>query len=197
MAEFGDLLRAVGEFGLYQKLLILLLSLPLLLNPFQMVGQVFMVVDVPHHCDTSWIRAVGPNLTEEEQLNLTLPRGADGNFEQCSMFSPVDWDLHSILAYGLNHTEKCSSGWVYPSEQPPSLLTEVCTCCWRRQGHGKEGWNILGCALVSQCQLGWEGVEYLGLCFGQQVPAVVGGGGISWPVLWSASASCGAEELWV
>uniref|UniRef100_A0A8C3M9V4 Uncharacterized protein n=1 Tax=Geospiza parvula TaxID=87175 RepID=A0A8C3M9V4_GEOPR len=131
MAEFGDLLRALGEFGLYQKLLILLLSLPLLLNPFQMVGQVFMVVEVPHHCDTSWIRAVGPNLTQEEQLNLTLPRGPDGHFEQCSMFSPVDWDLDSILAYGLNHTEKCSSGWVYPSEQPPSLLTEFDLVCDR------------------------------------------------------------------
>ncbi|KAL9868165.1 solute carrier family 22 member 13-like [Geothlypis trichas] len=131
MAEFGDFLRALGEFGLYQKLLILLLSLPLLLNPFQMVGQVFMVVEVPHHCDTSWILAVGPNLTQEEQLNLTLPRGPDGHFEQCSMFSPVDWDLDSILAYGLNHTEKCSSGWVYPSEQPPSLLTEFDLVCDR------------------------------------------------------------------
>ncbi|XP_066170698.1 solute carrier family 22 member 13-like [Sylvia atricapilla] len=131
MAEFGDLLSALGEYGLYQKLLMLLLALPLLLNPFQMVGQVFMVVEEPHHCDTSWIRAVGPNLTEEEQLNLTVPRGADGEFEQCSMYSPVDWDLDSILAYGLNDTEKCINGWVYPSEQPPSLLTEFDLVCDR------------------------------------------------------------------
>ncbi|XP_027551316.1 solute carrier family 22 member 13-like [Neopelma chrysocephalum] len=118
MAEFGDVISALGEFGLYQKLLILLLALPLLLNPFQMVGQVFMVVDVPHHCDTSWILAVGPNLTQEEQLNLTLPRDADGEYEQCSMYSPVDWDLDSIVAHGLNATQKCSSGWVYPSAEP-------------------------------------------------------------------------------
>ncbi|XP_066049024.1 solute carrier family 22 member 13-like [Chamaea fasciata] len=131
MAEFGDLLSALGECGLYQKLLILLLSLPLLLNPFQMVGQVFMVLEVPYHCDTSWIRAVGPNLTEEQQLNLTLPRGTDGEFEQCSMYSPVDWDLDSIVAYGLNDTEKCINGWVYPSEQPPSLLTEFDLVCDR------------------------------------------------------------------
>uniref|UniRef100_A0A8C3TNT3 Solute carrier family 22 member 13 n=1 Tax=Catharus ustulatus TaxID=91951 RepID=A0A8C3TNT3_CATUS len=131
MVEFGDLLRALGDFGLFQKLLVLLVSLPLLLNAFQMVGQVFMVVEVPHHCDTSWIRAVGPNLTEEEQLNLTLPRGADGQFEQCSMYSPVDWDLDSILAYGLNDTQKCSNGWVYPSAQPPSLLTEFDLVCDR------------------------------------------------------------------
>ncbi|NXC82524.1 S22AD protein, partial [Cercotrichas coryphoeus] len=131
MAEFGDLLRALGECGSYQKLLVLLVALPLLLNPFQMVGQVFMVVEVPYHCDTSWIRAVGPNLTEEEQLNLTLPRGADGQLEQCSMYAPVDWDLDSILAYGLNDTQKCSNGWVYPSGQPPSLLTEFDLVCDR------------------------------------------------------------------
>ncbi|XP_064495118.1 solute carrier family 22 member 13-like isoform X1 [Pseudopipra pipra] len=130
MADFGDVISALGEFGLYQKLLILLLTLPLLLNPFQMVGQVFMVLDVPHHCNTSWIRAVGPNLTLEEQLNLTLPRDADGNYEQCSMYSPVDWDLDSIVAYGLNATQKCSNGWVYPAE-PPSLLTEFDLVCER------------------------------------------------------------------
>uniref|UniRef100_A0A669QJ91 Major facilitator superfamily (MFS) profile domain-containing protein n=1 Tax=Phasianus colchicus TaxID=9054 RepID=A0A669QJ91_PHACC len=132
MVEFGDLISAVGEFGLYQKLVVLLLSLPLLLNPFQMVGQVFMVVDVPHYCNTDWIRAVGPNLTEEEQLNLTLPRDADGEYEQCSMYSPVDWDLDSIMAYGLNATEKCSNGWVYPTAQQPSLLTEFDLVCDRK-----------------------------------------------------------------
>ncbi|XP_010187826.1 PREDICTED: solute carrier family 22 member 13-like [Mesitornis unicolor] len=132
MADFRDLISALGEFGLYQKLLVMFLSLPLLLNPFQMLGQVFMVVDVPHHCNTSWILAVGPNLTEEEQLNLTLPRDADGAYEQCSMYSPVDWNLSSIVAYGLNATEKGSSGWVYPSGQPPSLVTEFDLVCDRK-----------------------------------------------------------------
>uniref|UniRef100_A0A8C3TSA2 Major facilitator superfamily (MFS) profile domain-containing protein n=1 Tax=Catharus ustulatus TaxID=91951 RepID=A0A8C3TSA2_CATUS len=70
MVEFGDLLRALGDFGLFQKLL-------------------------------------------------------------CSMYSPVDWDLDSILAYGLNDTQKCSNGWVYPSAQPPSLLTEFDLVCDR------------------------------------------------------------------
>ncbi|KAM6314880.1 solute carrier family 22 member 13-like [Aegotheles albertisi] len=129
MAEFGDFISAIGEFGLYQKFLILLLCLPQFLTPFHMIGQVFMLVDVPHHCDTSWIRAVGPNLTEEEQLNLTLPRDVDGAYEQCSMYSPVDRDLSSIVAYGLNKTEKCSSGWLYPSAQPPSLVTEFDLVC--------------------------------------------------------------------
>ncbi|KFV66338.1 Solute carrier family 22 member 13, partial [Dryobates pubescens] len=111
---------------------IFFISLPQFLIPFQMSGQEFMVLEVPHHCDTSWIRAVGPNLTEEEQLNLTLPRGADGAYEQCRRYSPVDWDLDSIRTYGLNATEECRSGWVYPAGQPPSLLTEFDLVCERK-----------------------------------------------------------------
>ncbi|NWT26310.1 S22AD protein, partial [Cardinalis cardinalis] len=132
MSGVGEILKAAGDFGRFQKCLVLLSVIPCLSVAFHQFCQLFMVVEVPHHCDTSWIRAVGPNLTQEEQLNLTLPRGPDGRFEQCSMFSPVDWDLDSILAYGLNHTEKCSSGWVYPSEQPPSLLTEFDLVCDRK-----------------------------------------------------------------
>uniref|UniRef100_A0A8C6Z8E7 Solute carrier family 22 member 13-like n=1 Tax=Nothoprocta perdicaria TaxID=30464 RepID=A0A8C6Z8E7_NOTPE len=129
MFAFGDILNALGEFGRFQKWLVVLLSLPVPLTAFHMLGQVFMLVDVPHYCNTSWIRAVGPNLTEDELLNLTVPRGASGAYEQCSMYSPVDRDLDSIVAYGLNATQKCSNGWVYPSTQTPSLLTEFDLVC--------------------------------------------------------------------
>uniref|UniRef100_A0A8D0KZ54 Solute carrier family 22 member 13 n=1 Tax=Strix occidentalis caurina TaxID=311401 RepID=A0A8D0KZ54_STROC len=112
---FEEIWKAVGDFGPFQKCLVLLTLFPCLSVAFHQFCQLFMVPHVPHHCDTSWIRAIGPNLTEEEQLNLTLPRDVDGVYEQCYMYSPVDWDLGSIVAYGLNATEKCSSGWVYPS----------------------------------------------------------------------------------
>ncbi|XP_064495107.1 solute carrier family 22 member 13-like [Pseudopipra pipra] len=131
MSGVGEILKAIGDFGPFQKWLVLLTLIPCLSVAFHQFCQLFMVVDVPHHCDTSWIRAVGPNLTLEEQLNLTLPRDADGEYEQCSMYSPVDWDLDSIVAYGLNATQKCSSGWVYPAE-PPSLLTEFDLVCDRK-----------------------------------------------------------------
>ncbi|NXN46505.1 S22AD protein, partial [Rhinoptilus africanus] len=132
MSGVGEILKAVGDFGLFQKRLVLLTLFPCLGVAFHQFCQLFMVPHVPHHCDTGWIRAVGPNLTEEEQLNLTLPRDAEGAYEQCSMYSPVDWDLDSIVAYGLNATEKCSNGWVYPSAQPPSLLTEFDLVCDRK-----------------------------------------------------------------
>ncbi|OXB72667.1 UNVERIFIED_CONTAM: hypothetical protein H355_007682 [Colinus virginianus] len=132
MSGIGENLKAAGEFGPFQRRLVLFSLAPCLSMAFHQFCQLFMVVDVPHYCNTDWIRAVGPNLTEEEQLNLTLPRNADGEYEQCSMYSPVDWDLDSIVAYGLNTTEKCSNGWVYPTAQQPSLLTEFDLVCDRR-----------------------------------------------------------------
>ncbi|NXP10440.1 S22AD protein, partial [Thinocorus orbignyianus] len=135
MSGVGEILKAIGDFGLFQKRLVLLTLIPSLSVAFHQFCQLFMVPHVPHHCDTSWILAVGPNLTEEEQLNLTLPRGAEGDYEQCSMYSPVDWDLDSIMAYGLNTTQKCISGWVYPSAPPPSLLTEFDLVCDRKELH--------------------------------------------------------------
>ncbi|XP_010138050.1 PREDICTED: solute carrier family 22 member 14-like, partial [Buceros rhinoceros silvestris] len=132
MSGVGDLLKAVGDFGPFQERLVLLTLFPCLNVAFHQFCQLFMVLDVPHHCDTSWILDISPNLTEEEQLSLTLPRDVNGAYEQCFMYSPVDWDLDSIVAYGLNATEKCSSGWVYPSAQPPSLVTEFDLVCDRK-----------------------------------------------------------------
>ncbi|XP_010081931.1 PREDICTED: solute carrier family 22 member 13 [Pterocles gutturalis] len=132
MSGVGEILKAVGDFGPFQKRLVLLTLFPCLSVAFHQFCQLFMVSNVPHYCDTSWILAVCPNLTEEEQLNLTLPRDADGEYVRCSMYSPVDWDLDSIVVYGLNTTEKCRSGWVYPSAPPPSLLTEFDLVCDRK-----------------------------------------------------------------
>lgn len=139
MSGVGEIWKAVGDFGPFQKWLVLLTLFPSLSVAFHQFCQLFMVQHVPHRCDTSWIRAIGPNLTEEEQLNLTVPRDAAGAYEQCSMYSPVDWDLGSIMLYGLNATEKCSNGWVYPSAQPPSLLTEVRNPLLTRWGCGRDG----------------------------------------------------------
>lgn len=156
MSGVGEILKTVGEFGPFQKWLVLFTLLPCFTLSFHQFCQLFMVPDEPHHCNTSWIRAIGPNLTEEEQLNLTLPRDANGEYEQCSMYSPVDWDLDSIVAYGLNATEKCSSGWVYPSAQAPSLLTEVCNRLLTCQGCGGDGARrqLLCPAVQSKLMLG-------------------------------------------
>ncbi|XP_021027921.1 solute carrier family 22 member 14 isoform X3 [Mus caroli] len=81
------------------------------------------------YCNTSWILEVGPNLTEDEQLNLTLPRASNGSFLTCLMYIPVPWDLDSIIHFGLNYTETCKFGWIYPFANTRSLINEFDLVC--------------------------------------------------------------------
>ncbi|XP_068094729.1 solute carrier family 22 member 13-like [Hyperolius riggenbachi] len=133
MTEFVDILKNVGEFGRYQKILVVIMCFLSFFNAFHMFGQVFMGISVPHHCDTSWILEKNPNLTEEHQLNLTIPRNTQGSYERCLMYSPVDWDIESIERYGLNDTQDCQDGWVYDtSQQKATLVTEFNLVCNRK-----------------------------------------------------------------
>ncbi|XP_069503852.1 solute carrier family 22 member 13-like [Ambystoma mexicanum] len=133
MADFGEVLKAAGEYGRFQKGLVLLLCIPNVFNAFHMFGQVFMGISVPHHCDTSWILERHPNLTAEQQLNLTLPRDRRGAYDECLMYAPVDGDLDAIEKYGPNSTQKCRDGWAYDTtEQKSTLVTEFDLVCDRK-----------------------------------------------------------------
>ncbi|XP_034257628.1 solute carrier family 22 member 13-like [Pantherophis guttatus] len=132
MTEFGDALKMIGEFGAFQKYLVLLLCIPSFLTPFHMFGQIFTSIDVPHHCNISWIRAISPNLTFQQELSLTIPKRPDDSFDQCSRFTPAVLDIESIRKYGLNSTQRCEQGWVYPTMDVPTLVTEFDLVCDRR-----------------------------------------------------------------
>ncbi|XP_068160427.1 solute carrier family 22 member 13-like [Antennarius striatus] len=130
MSSFGQVLKEIGEFGLFQKRLLIILCIPTVFSAFVTFGQVFTGMSFPHHCNTNWILERGPNLTEEEQKNLTLPVNEDGRFESCKMFTPVDWDLETIEAYGINSTIDCTDGWDYEApEGASSILTEFDVVC--------------------------------------------------------------------
>nr|XP_034985723.1 solute carrier family 22 member 13-like [Zootoca vivipara] len=131
MTDTGEIIKALGDFGRFQWRLVVLISLATPSLAFHMFSQLFMVLEEPHHCNTSWFNALSLNLTEEERLVLTLPKKPDGTFEECLMYTPVDWSLHAIMQYGLNSTEKCRRGWVYPSNQEPSLIAQFDLVCDR------------------------------------------------------------------
>ncbi|XP_008299920.1 solute carrier family 22 member 13-like [Stegastes partitus] len=62
MSNFGQILKEIGEFA------------------FDVISQVFASLSFPHHCNTDWILEPGPNLTQENQRNLTIPVNEDGRF---------------------------------------------------------------------------------------------------------------------
>ncbi|XP_068160355.1 solute carrier family 22 member 13-like [Antennarius striatus] len=130
MSSFGQVLKEIGEFGLFQKRLLIVSCIPPVFCAFVTLGQVFVGMSFPHHCKTDWILEHGPNLTEEEQKNLTLPVNEDGSFESCKMFTPVDLDLETIEAYGINSTTECTDGLDYEAPEGAStFVTEFNVVC--------------------------------------------------------------------
>ncbi|KAJ4925541.1 hypothetical protein JOQ06_018268, partial [Pogonophryne albipinna] len=132
MSSFGEILREIGEFGGFQKRLLAGICILSIFSAFDMLGQVFVGLNFPHRCNTNWILERGPNLTEERQRNLTLPLNNDGGFESCEMFTPVDLDLETIEAYGINKTTGCTHGWDYDAPVgASSIVTEFDVVCDR------------------------------------------------------------------
>ncbi|KAM4544124.1 solute carrier family 22 member 13-like [Fundulus diaphanus] len=130
MSSFGQVLKEVGEFGLFQKTLLVVLCIPSIFPAFNVSSQVFTGMSFPHRCNTDWILEKGPNLTEERQKNLTIPVDKDGRFEKCKMFTPVDLDLETIEAYGLNSTTGCIASFEYEvSHGVSTLVTEFDLVC--------------------------------------------------------------------
>lgn len=135
--KFADIMEAMGKFGPFQQRLVALAFIPNLLSVVFMYADLFVATDQKAYCNTSWILAVGPNLTVAEQLNLTLPRYKNGSFMTCRMFLPVAWDLDAIIKFGLNYTQSCDQGWIYPESTTRSVVNEVwlvLRCRWPGPG---------------------------------------------------------------
>ncbi|KAH8277856.1 hypothetical protein KR018_008709 [Drosophila ironensis] len=97
--DFDEVLREVGSFGLYQKVIICFVLLPAALPcAFQAYSQLFIAATPEHWCR---VPELEPWSQDYVQLvrNLSIPRNSDGVYAECSMYARNYSDIVRYLEY--------------------------------------------------------------------------------------------------
>lgn len=122
--KFEDLLEDLDGFGRFQKMIVFLSFIGRFTLPCHFLLNNYIGAIPPHHCN---LGSVDRNLTQEQRLNISIPRQEDGTFTSCHMFSEPQFHL---LDDELNVTNvsvvECQNGWTYDNSTFISTLaTEV------------------------------------------------------------------------
>lgn len=149
---FEEALRTVGDFGVFQWLLIIYLVVfvaPMRVIP--LFTHIFTLLEPPHWCRQPELEEFF-NLTREQARDIGVPRESDGRWSQCEMYdfnwtalAPFKWsqDLHeagfnlSVLTGDaeLPSVVPCHFGWHYDhSKIYPTIVSEmdwVCGYTWK------------------------------------------------------------------
>ncbi|KAF5290612.1 hypothetical protein FQR65_LT01902 [Abscondita terminalis] len=110
--EFDDLLPYIGEFGLYQKILFLLMIPFAFFVAFVYFSQIFITITP----EEFWCRIPElEHLHKEQRVKLAIPKGVD-SLEKCHMYAV---NFTEMLLQGVTEadpswpTKPCDNGWEY------------------------------------------------------------------------------------
>ena len=94
--EFEQILKNVGEFGKFQKLVLLFLAIVPLLQGYHSNGWNFMGGAHEHWCKVDELQ----NFTSYQQKYISIPYEgkSDENFESCEVFN-LPWQNYSMEDY--------------------------------------------------------------------------------------------------
>ncbi|XP_071818787.1 organic cation transporter protein-like isoform X2 [Apostichopus japonicus] len=130
--KYDDILYKIGEFGIYQKCIFLLVSTCTLFAPMNVVTQVFTAGETDHWCDVQvWNNCTACQGSELQcealRQNLSIPINEEGVLDQCNQYDieTVD-DCSEVLSQGVwnasNDIIPCDNGWVYDKSQYDSTI---------------------------------------------------------------------------
>ncbi|KAK5858008.1 hypothetical protein PBY51_011209 [Eleginops maclovinus] len=132
MANVDKLLEHVGGLGPFQKKMVILGSLPLILFAFVLVGVVFLGQTTDHWCRSPGSERLQEECgwTEAEVREVGVPRSESGSYSRCSRFS-VDWTENQELCDEVDRWTSngssllpCDGGWVF-DESRSTIVSEV------------------------------------------------------------------------
>ncbi|XP_014887175.1 solute carrier family 22 member 3-like [Poecilia latipinna] len=141
MANVDKLLEHIGDFGPFQKKMVILGSLPLVFIPFVFVGVVFLGHTPDHWCwspgSEQLLQECG--WTEVKVREVTVPHGEEaGSFSRCQTFA-VNWSqswnrceaFEQELTLNGSHAVPCD-GWMFDKSHKTTVseFSLVCEKAW-------------------------------------------------------------------
>ncbi|XP_003373777.1 putative JmjC domain-containing histone demethylation protein 2B [Trichinella spiralis] len=131
--DFDHILQSVGSFGLYQRLILILLSIPSsLISSWVAFAQIFAAASPQHTCFVPR-DFITINMTDEEWKNSTIPLEDDDNayfhrtvkFSKCKQFDTEIID-HKIIINKSSIVD-CKYGWNYNHDiYDTTIVTDLC-----------------------------------------------------------------------